>query len=80
MSDTTNQHVPVPVIRPKVKYQVFVSSPFVDLAEERKQVVWGILEARHIPVGMENFSAAPDRGWDTIRRVIDNSDYYVLLC
>jgi len=28
---------------------------------------------------MEGFSATPDRGWDTITRTIDASDYYVVL-
>jgi hypothetical protein len=51
----------------------------MDLKEERAAVTWEVLNARHIPVGMENFSAANDRGWKTITNVIDNSDYYVLI-
>ncbi|MFH1468334.1 MAG: DUF4062 domain-containing protein [Pseudomonadota bacterium] len=61
------------------KYQVFISSTFADLREARERVTWTVLELRHIPAGMENFSAANDRGWETITRVIDQSDYYILL-
>jgi hypothetical protein len=37
--------------RPRPKYQVFISSTFADLREEREAVTWGVLAARHIPVG-----------------------------
>ncbi|WP_348652950.1 DUF4062 domain-containing protein [Polyangium sp. y55x31] len=60
--------------RPRPKYQVFVSSTYTDLHDERERVIWGILNARHIPAGMENFTATNDRGWETIRRVIDLTD------
>lgn len=65
--------------RPRPKYQVFISSTFTDLKSEREAVTWAILESRHIPAGMENFSAADDRGWGLIQRTIDTSDYYVLV-
>ena len=61
------------------KYQVFISSTFTDLKEERKAVTWELLKARHVPVGMEAFSATDDRGWKTITATIDDSDYYVLI-
>lgn len=64
-------------VRPK--YQIFLSSTWRDLHEEREAVTWAILTAGHIPAGMENFTAKDDRGWKTITRVIDQSDYYVLL-
>jgi len=67
------------VRRPRPKYQVFVSSTFTDLHEERQAVTWEVLKARHIPAGMENFPATDDRGWQVIQRTIDASDYYVLL-
>lgn len=70
---------PVTGRRLKRKYQVFVSSTYRDLSEERERVVWTILECRQIPVGMESFSATDDRGWKTIQRTIDDTDYYVLL-
>jgi len=61
------------------KYQIFISSTYSDLREEREAVTWAILSSRHIPAGMENFTATDDRGWQTITSVIDRSDYYVLL-
>jgi hypothetical protein len=61
------------------KYQVFISSTYADLHDEREAVTWAILKSRHIPAGMENFSAHPDRGWKIIQQTIDSSDCYVLL-
>lgn len=65
--------------RVRPKYQVFVSSTYEDLHEERQSVTWEILKARHIPAGMENFSANPDRGWNIIKQTIDVSDYYIVI-
>jgi hypothetical protein len=65
--------------RPRAKYQVFISSTYDDLHEAREAVTWEILKARHIPAGMENFSAHPDRGWRVIKQTIDTSDYYVVV-
>jgi predicted Zn finger-like uncharacterized protein len=61
------------------RYQVFISSTFEDLRTEREMVSWAILKCGHIPAGMENFTAAADRGWKIITRTINLSDYYVLL-
>jgi hypothetical protein len=61
------------------KYQIFISSTFIDLHEERKAITWALLSSRHIPAGMENFTPSDDRGWKTILSVIDKSDYYILL-
>lgn len=41
----------------KNKLQVFVSSTYLDLIEERQSAVEAILEAGHIPAGMELFKA-----------------------
>lgn len=62
-----------------VKYQIFVSSTYEDLKEERDQVIKAILEMGHIPVGMELFSAADEEQWKLITRHIDESDYYVVI-
>lgn len=61
------------------KYQIFVSSTYEDLKEERDLVIKMILEMGHIPVGMEMFSAGNDDQWETIKRQIDQSDYYVVI-
>jgi uncharacterized protein DUF4062 len=63
----------------KTKYQVFVSSTYEDLKEEREQVLKAILEMGHIPVGMELFSAGDEQQWELIKRQIDDSDYYVVV-
>lgn len=62
-----------------VKYQIFLSSTFEDLKDERQQVVKAILEMGHIPVGMEMFSAGDEEQWELIARAIDQSDYYVVI-
>jgi len=61
------------------RYQVFVSSTFEDLKEERQKVIQAILKAGCIPVGMEYFPAADEEQFSYIKRVIDSSDYCVLL-
>lgn len=63
----------------EVKYQVFVSSTFEDLKEERKEVCQAILESHCIPAGMELFPASNKSQWDFIKRVIDESDFYLLI-
>ena len=63
----------------KMKYQVFVSSTYEDLKEERKEVTQALLENDCIPVGMELFSASNKKQWDIIKSVIDDSDYYLLI-
>lgn len=61
------------------KYQIFISSTYTDLVEERKLVQDTILSMYHFPVGMELFSAADEDQWDVIKETIDSSDYYVLI-
>jgi len=63
----------------KRKLQVFVSSTFIDLKEERQTAVQAILEAGHIPVGMELFIARDESQWDIIKEWIDESDVYMLI-
>jgi hypothetical protein len=60
-------------------YQVFVSSTFVDLQEERQAVVTALLELEAIPAGMELFPAADDDAWTLIEQVISGCDYYLLV-
>lgn len=61
------------------RYQIFISSTFVDLLEERQSVLKAILELDNMPAGMELFPASDDTAWDLIKDVIDASDYYVLI-
>jgi hypothetical protein len=61
------------------KYQIFISSTYVDLIEERQRVLRAILDMGHIPAGMELFSAADEEQFSYIKRIIDECDYYVLV-
>jgi sugar-specific transcriptional regulator TrmB len=63
----------------QVRYQVFVSSTYEDLREERQQTTQAILEAGYFPSGMELFPASDDTQWELIKRVIEESDYYVVI-
>jgi hypothetical protein len=61
------------------KLQVFVSSTYEDLKEERQAAVEAILESGHIPAGMELFSAGDKRQIEVIREWIDKSDVFLLI-
>jgi hypothetical protein len=61
------------------RYQVFVSSTFSDLKEERARVSQALMEMNCIPAGMELFPATDEEQFSFIRTVIDESDYYVLI-
>lgn len=61
------------------RYQVFVSSTFRDLQDQRQAVLKAILELDHMPAGMELFPASDETAWGLIKDVIDASDYYVLI-
>jgi len=61
------------------KYQVFVSSTYEDLKDERKEVIQALLELDCIPVGMELFPATDDDQWTLIKELIEDCDYYILI-
>lgn len=61
------------------RYQVFVSSTYEDLQEERQEVMQALLELDCIPSGMELFPAADEDQWTLIRNVIDDCDYYIVI-
>ena len=63
----------------KKKLQVFVSSTYTDLIEERQAAVQAILDAGHIPAGMELFKAGNESQLKTIYKWIDQSDVYMLI-
>lgn len=62
-----------------VRYQVFVSSTYADLKDERANVSQAIMEMNCFPAGMELFPASSIEQFDFIKTVIDESDYYVLI-
>ena len=60
-------------------YQIFISSTFFDLQDERQAVLRAVRELEHMPAAIELFPATDDSAWQLIRDVIDTSDYYVLI-
>jgi hypothetical protein len=60
-------------------YQVFVSSTYSDLADERRRVSETLAKAGYIPTGMELFPATDLQQLEFIKRVIDRCDYYVVI-
>ena len=61
------------------RYQVFVSSTYADLKEERQRVSQALMEMDCIPAGMELFPATDEEQWEFIKRIIDDCDYYLLI-
>jgi Domain of unknown function (DUF4062) len=61
------------------KYQVFVSSTFLDLRDERQKVQQALLRCGCIPAGMELFPSTDEDLWSLIKAIINDCDYYVLL-
>lgn len=61
------------------RYQVFVSSTYADLREERAKVLQTLMEMDCIPAGMEMFPASDEEQWEFIKKVIDDCDYYLLI-
>ena len=59
----------------KKKYQVFISSTFNDLIEERMAVTQCLLDNDCIPIGMEQFSASDMDKMEYIERVLEDCDY-----
>jgi len=61
------------------RYQVFISSTFADLKEERGKVQQAVMELDCIPAGMELFPAIDEEQFEFIKKVIDDCDYYLLI-
>ena len=61
------------------RYQVFLSSTYADLKEERDKVMQALMEMDCIPSGMELFPAMDEEQFEFIKRIIDDCDYYLLV-
>lgn len=61
------------------RYQVFISSTFADLEDERKEVMEAIIDLNCFPAGMEMFPAVDMQQFEYIKNIIEESDYYVLI-
>lgn len=63
----------------KKKLQIFISSTYTDLQEERQAAVEAVLGSNNIPAGMELFKAGNNSQWETIKKWINDSDIYMLI-
>lgn len=61
------------------RYQVFISSTYTDLRNERQLVSQILMELNCIPAGMELFPATDEEQFSFIKTIIDDSDYYLLI-
>ena len=61
------------------RLQVFVSSTYSDLVEERQAALEAILTSGHIPAGMELFSPQHKLPMDVVQQWIDDSDVFLLI-
>lgn len=61
------------------KYQVFISSTYVDLKHAREKAMYSVLSLGHFPAGMELFGATNADSWSKIQSELDRTDYYVLI-
>lgn len=50
------------------RYQVFVSSTYADLKDERQHVLQALMEMDCIPAGMELFPATDEEQWEFIKK------------
>ncbi|HEY9777673.1 MAG TPA: DUF4062 domain-containing protein [Planktothrix sp.] len=61
------------------KFQVFVSSTYEDLKQQRNAVYETLLRNNCIPCGMELFEAGNQSQWETITKAIDLCDYHIVI-
>ena len=66
-------------VQTEKKYQVFVSSTYEDLKEEREIIRNNMQRLGFIVAGMEYFPASDSEQMDYIKREISASDYYILI-
>ena len=61
------------------RYQIFISSTYSDLKEERGKVMQTVMSLDCIPAGMEFFTAIDAEQLEFIKKIIDDCDYYILI-
>lgn len=61
------------------RYQVFISSTFEDLKDERRAVQDVVISTGDFPVQMESFPAADEDQFEFIKSLINMCDYYILI-
>ncbi len=61
------------------KYQIFISSTFRDLGDQRRMVLDVVIDRGHMPIALERFPAADRTVPNVIRKTIDASQIYVII-
>ncbi|WP_238271800.1 DUF4062 domain-containing protein [Methylobacterium cerastii] len=61
------------------KYQIFISSTYLDLIDVRREIAKAVLRQTEIPAAMEDFGSVDRAALEYIKAVIDQCDYYVLI-
>lgn len=61
------------------RYQIFISSTYDDLKQERQELWQTLISFEYIVAGMEVFPAANEEQFSFIKKQISASDYYVLI-
>ncbi|MFT6169717.1 MAG: hypothetical protein ACJAR9_001838, partial [Celeribacter sp.] len=61
------------------RYQVFISSTYEDLKEERRAVQDTLINMGDFPVQMESFPATDEGQLEYIKPLIEACDYYILI-
>jgi hypothetical protein len=61
------------------RFQIFISSTYEDLKDERRAVEEVVISTGDFPVQMEAFPAADEDQFEFIKSLIDQCDYYVLI-
>lgn len=61
------------------RYQVFISSTFEDLKEARMEISNALLRANCFPAGMELFPAAGEELFEYIKKIVRQSDFYIVV-
>lgn len=62
-----------------VKYQIFVSSTFVDLIEERKIAIKAILKSENFPIDLGSLVADDKKDYQVIENAIADCDFMILI-
>lgn len=60
-------------------YQVFVSSTYTDLKDERSAVEQVLISSDCLPIGMERFPSSNLKQFEYIKSVLKYVDYYILI-
>jgi Domain of unknown function (DUF4062) len=61
------------------RFQIFVSSTYADLRDERERLLKDLTKNGFIAAGMEQFPSTDEDKFEYIQRVIDESDYYIVI-